>query len=196
MYKKNSIDKNKNMKPLIIISIIITLSILILLIRIRFIIYINKENKINVDVFIIPKLNIKIDLDKLIRKYIVKNNKLDLKSLITNTTLFFENKKVVKDLLKKCVVRKIKLLIHYDYLKYDDIYLNVANWYFLSNIKNKIDSILKKVKSEEYNIIYTGKFKTDFIIDGMISVYSIIMVGIKNIKYIIGGIKKYGTSNK
>lgn len=184
------------MKPIIVILIILLIIISILNIKIRFIIYNNEKNKLNVDLFIIPKLNIRIDLDKLIRKYVLKNNHVDLKKIINNIKLLIENKKLIKDFLKKVIIRKIKIIISYDYLSFNDIYFNVFNYFLLANIKYLVDTNVSKVIKEEYKIDYSNKTKSCILIDGMISIYSIIIVGLKNILDIIGGIKRYGTSHK
>lgn len=188
------------MKPIIIILVIIFLIILILLTKARFIIYKNKENKLAIDFFIMPRLNIKINLDKILRKHyiddIMKDDMIDAVLLVKNFKRYIDNKKIVKEILKKSVIRKIKVLICYDYFKFDSIYFNVISWQFLSIFKYLVDLHSKKVIEEEYNIIYQKERKTYILIDGMINIYSLIIIVVKNIKYIIGGIKKHGTSHK
>lgn len=182
------------MEKILLVCVIIL--IVFLLIKVRIVIKKDLKEKTNIDLYIMPRLNIRIDVDKLLSKY--KNNTLiniiyafkkDLKFIFTNKNLFL-------DFLKYSIIRKIKLHIYYNYLEIPNIYLYETGWLFLSFIKNYLDNHTKKVKKEDYNIIInTDKFGVLYQIDLIIPLYVLIFVGAKNIKNIYKGLKEYGTSN-
>lgn len=182
------------MKAAVIIIIIIF--ILIISINVRLVIYKKLDEKINIDLYILPKLNIRIDVDKLLKKY-------SNKSLLEKVNLFFkdfklviDNKKTLKDLLKKVTVRNIKINIYYDYINYPNTYIFFTYWFLLSSIKRTADGSFKKVKKEDYCVfIKEGTNDIYMYIDLIVPIYKILLVGVKNIKIILRSLKKNESSN-
>ncbi len=182
------------MEKILLVCVIIL--IVFLLIKVRIVIRKDLKEKTNIDLYIMPRLNIRIDVDKLLSKYknkkifyIIKNLKKDMKFIYTNKNILF-------DFLRHSTIRKIKFHIYYNYLEIPNIYLYETGWLFLSFIKNYLDNHTKKVKKEDYNIIInTDKFGVLYQLDLIIPLYVLIFVGAKNIKNIFKGVKEYGTSN-
>lgn len=182
------------MEKILLVCVIIL--IVFLLIKVRIVVKKDLKEKTNIDLYIMPRLNIRIDVDKLLSKY--KNNTLNniIYALKKDLKFIFTNKNLFLDFLKYSIIRKIKLHIYYNYLEIPNIYLYETGWLSLSFIKNYLDNHTKKVKKEDYNIIInTDKFGVLYQIDLIIPLYVLIFVGAKNIKNIYKGLKEYGTSN-
>lgn len=179
--------------------IIIVLIILIILMLSRIRIIINKEinSKIKIKLYLFPKLGININLDRFIKRY----QKATFEERITyfNNDLqkMFMSKGLMFDLLKIIKFRKIQVIIAYDYIKYPNeyIYLSLING--LSFIKNFLDKHARCIESEHYDVdICQNKSSLYIYVDMIFPLVYLVLIGLKNIKIIIKGIIKHGTSNK
>ena len=179
------------------IIIILIISLIIILSRIRIVVLKNINEKLNIKAYIIPKLGIKINLNKYFDKF--KNQSFS--SILSMIKLEIENanskKKLLFDFLNIIRIRKIKINYFYDYLQYPSLYIYIFGWYSLSYQKNFLDKHVKRVDKEEYNLVISSDINDAYMyVDLVFPIISFIFILIKNFKVIIKGIIKHGTSNK
>ena len=179
------------------IIIILIISLIIILSRIRIVVLKNINEKLNIKAYIIPKLGIKINLNKYFDKF--KNQSFS--SILSMIKLEIENanskKKLLFDFLNIIRIRKIKINYFYDYLKYPRLYIYLFGWYSLGYQKNFLDKHVKRVDKEEYNLVISSDINDAYMyVDLVFPIISFIFILIKNFKVIIKGIIKHGTSNK
>lgn len=183
------------MEKLVIISLVIIVLILITRIRFELIKPFNKMPTIKIYFF--SKLGFKINIIKLLEKYQVNDLSKRYKHINDDIASLFENNKFLKDLLKISRVRKIDIRVNYSFLEYQNIYIYFVLWNVLSIFKYIFDKYTKKVNHEYYNVNICQNTNGLYIyLDVTFPLSLLILTVLKNIKTIIRGIRKHGTSNK
>lgn len=181
-------------KLVIIISIIF---IIILLSRIRIVISKEVNEKININIYLFPKIGVKLNLNKFFTRYKNKTFNEKINNLKNDLTTTFENKNLIIDVLKIIRIRKIYIDIYYDFITVPNIYIYFIIWNLLSITKNYLDNHVRSVNEEKY-MIYVDTRTNDIkvYLDIIFPTVFLIFIFLKNIISIMKGIKKYGSSNK
>lgn len=195
--------KTKNMKYLVVFLTWITIIGVILLANVRIVISrnINSNNhNLNIDLYLFPLFNYRIDIDEMFRKYASQKNNEIIKNTIKGINDIISSKKIIKDLCKKIVVDRVDIYISYNQEVLINPYITVFNWCILTLCEKLIIDNFKKVKSEDFDInINSNNIDSKFLIDGNIKIGSILWVGILNLQQMIkimkGRKKKYGTTS-
>ena len=178
------------------IIIIVLIIIIFVFLRIRVVIRKDNFEKAKIELYIFPKLNIKINLDFMLNKFncLSINQKAQyIKDSISNLN---NKKKIIYDFLKICRLRNIQIKIDYNYIKYPSTLFYVFIWNVLGFIKNFTNKHIRKIDKEDYLILFSENNNIHIYIDMIFPVILLIYISIKNSKFIIKEIIKHGTSNK
>lgn len=179
--------------------VIIVLIILIIIMLTRFRIVIKKDfNKgLLINLYIFPKLSIKLNVEKYFKKYKDGSFKNIIGFLLEDISLLNDSRSIIKSLLKISRVRKVEVLVNYSVSYISNIYLYCALWTLLSYTKNLFDKHARRIDNEYYNINICQECSGLYIYLDMIFPFALLLfIGLKNIKIIIKGILKHGSSNK
>lgn len=180
-----------------IIIIVLIIFIIIVLSRIRIVIIKELKKEPIVKLYIFPKLSLNISLDKFIKKY--KESRIEeiLDLLTEDIKSLYSYRNLIYDIVKVSRIRKINININYNYISYSNDYVYIFLWNLVSIIKMFFDKNTRQIDDEYYYVDICQK-ENDFYlyIDMIFPIIFLILTGIKNIKIIIKGIIKNGTSNK
>lgn len=171
------------MKSIIIVTIIIFIFFIPYKIRIKY------NNKVDVDLYIFKPLNIKIDVDKLLKKMSRdKNKNINISLFIKKLLVLLKGKPIIKKVLKQMIVRKISINLYLS----DELLLSFVTYNnILLTIKRYLLVFFKSVNNENYDVIFTSINKTKVNIDLLLKVrlINLIIVVIISIKELISLIK-------
>lgn len=124
------------------------------------IIYDGKRSDLEIN--FVKLLNLRIDLDKVIRFLLTTRGHRDeitLEGLIYNFTLFRKSKNILRMIAKLSIVRKITIVAYEDYEKY---FLVINSWILLNQFKALMKKSFWKIKDEYYMVANEEKFSLKF----------------------------------
>lgn len=168
------------------IIFILIIFIILMLSRIRLVII--KDKQLKIKIYIFPKLGININLDRFFRKFKKATSEEKIKIIKKDFNKIYQNKKMFNDLIKIIKVRKINVVINYDYAYYPNEYIYFILWFCLSYLKNFVDKHVRCVKEELYNVDICQKSNNLFIyLDVIFPTMFLILIGIKYFKFFLKG---------
>ncbi|HHU56000.1 MAG TPA: hypothetical protein GXZ48_04855 [Acholeplasmataceae bacterium] len=151
------------------------------------VIYDGKRSDLEIN--FIKLLDLKIDLDKVIRFLLTTKydrEVITLEGLIYNFTLFRKSRNIITSIAKMTIIKKLTCVAYEDYEKY---FLVVNSWIILSKLKSILHNHFYKIKNEYYMVADNEKFRLTFEAIMEVRIIFIIIAIIINIKDVFKIIK-------
>lgn len=170
---------------IIIVSVIIFL-LIVMPIEFR-VIYTNARGDLEIN--LVKLLNIRIDLDKVIRYLLTTKGhreEITLEGIIYNFTIFRKSKNIFNTLARLTIIKKMTVIAYEDYEKN---YLVINSWILLNYVKAILKNKFWRIKNDYYMVADDDRFRLNFEAIMEVRIIFIIIAIILNIKDVFKTIK-------